>query len=314
METKWLEDFLSLAETRSFSRSAQLRRITQPAFSRRIQALEAWAGTDLVDRSSYPTRLTAAGESVHAQAIEILASLQFTSNLLLRHMSDSQDTIEFSVPHALAATWFPGWIGAIADEMGPIRSRLVSLTEHDAVLRLAEGTSDFLVVYHHPSQPMQISTDRYEMLSVGDETFAPYCRSGSGSGGAQPLDRSAAPMFALAGVSQSAVPFLGYTPGSYLGRLAEQIVRQAQPSPDLHLIYESDMVEGLAVMASQGHGVAFLPSSFARDGFSLTRAGPIADPAWELTLEVRVYRERLDVTRRSKPAAMAFWEHLRARE
>ena len=33
-------------------RSAQLRHVTQPAFSRRIQALEAWAGIDLVDRSS----------------------------------------------------------------------------------------------------------------------------------------------------------------------------------------------------------------------------------------------------------------------
>ena len=73
METKWLEDFVSLAETRSFSRSAQLRHVTQPAFSRRIQALEAWAGTDLVDRSSYPTRLTPAGETFHAQALEILA-------------------------------------------------------------------------------------------------------------------------------------------------------------------------------------------------------------------------------------------------
>ena len=40
MDTKWLEDFVSLAETRSFSRSAQLRHVTQPAFSRRIQALE----------------------------------------------------------------------------------------------------------------------------------------------------------------------------------------------------------------------------------------------------------------------------------
>ena len=40
VETKWLEDFVSLAETHSFSRSAQLRHVTQPAFSRRIQALE----------------------------------------------------------------------------------------------------------------------------------------------------------------------------------------------------------------------------------------------------------------------------------
>ena len=62
METKWLEDFVSLAETNSFSRSAELRHVTQPAFSRRIQSLEAWLGTDLIDRTSYPTRLTHAGE------------------------------------------------------------------------------------------------------------------------------------------------------------------------------------------------------------------------------------------------------------
>ena len=55
-----MEDFVSLAETSSFSRSAQLRHITQPAFSRRIQALEAWAGVHLVERSPYPTRLTGA--------------------------------------------------------------------------------------------------------------------------------------------------------------------------------------------------------------------------------------------------------------
>jgi DNA-binding transcriptional LysR family regulator len=68
MDTKWLEDFVSLAKTRSFSRSAQLRHLTQPAFSRRLRSLQAWAGVALVDRSSYPTRLTAAGTQLHAQA------------------------------------------------------------------------------------------------------------------------------------------------------------------------------------------------------------------------------------------------------
>jgi DNA-binding transcriptional LysR family regulator len=28
--------------------------VTQPAFSRRIQSLENWLGTDLIDRTSYP--------------------------------------------------------------------------------------------------------------------------------------------------------------------------------------------------------------------------------------------------------------------
>ena len=88
METKWLEDFVSLAETRSFSRSAQLRHVTQPAFSRRIQSLEAWAGTDLVDRSSYPTQLTPAGHTLYAQALGLLQALQNT-RALLRDQSSS---------------------------------------------------------------------------------------------------------------------------------------------------------------------------------------------------------------------------------
>ena len=61
MEAKWLEDFLSVARTGSFSLSAAERHITQSAFSRRIKSLEQWVGVALIDRSSYPTRLTAAG-------------------------------------------------------------------------------------------------------------------------------------------------------------------------------------------------------------------------------------------------------------
>lgn len=75
METQWLEDFISLAETHSLSRSAELRHIGQPAFACRIQSLEAWLGADLIDRTSYPTRLTAAGEVFYTQAIEMLSQI-----------------------------------------------------------------------------------------------------------------------------------------------------------------------------------------------------------------------------------------------
>ena len=139
METKWLEDFVSLAETRSFSRSAQLRHVTQPAFSRRIQALEGWAGTDLVDRSSYPTRLTPAGQTLYGQAIEMLQALQSTRAMLRGHSAAAQDVIEFAVPHTLAFTFFPSWVTSLREQFGPMKSRLIALNVHDAVLRLVEG-------------------------------------------------------------------------------------------------------------------------------------------------------------------------------
>ena len=72
MEVKWLEDFLSLAATRSFSRSAEARRVTQSAFSRRIRSLEVWLGTELLDRSTYPITLTADGRIFRETAEEVV--------------------------------------------------------------------------------------------------------------------------------------------------------------------------------------------------------------------------------------------------
>ena len=61
MQIKWIEDLLAINHTKSFSRAAELRFITQSALSRRIKALEEWVGVKLVDRSTYPVELTAAG-------------------------------------------------------------------------------------------------------------------------------------------------------------------------------------------------------------------------------------------------------------
>ena len=52
MNLSWLDDFMSLAGSGNFSRAAEDRQMTQPAFSRRIRALEGWLGTELFDRSS----------------------------------------------------------------------------------------------------------------------------------------------------------------------------------------------------------------------------------------------------------------------
>ncbi len=302
METKWLEDFVSLAETRSFSRSAQLRHVTQPAFSRRIQALEAWAGLDLVDRSAYPTRLTPAGETFHAQALEILGNLQSARNLLRGHQAGAQDMIEFAVPHSLAFTFFPHWVMDLRQQFGNLKSRLIALNVHDAVMQLTEGGCDLLIAYHHASQPLQLSPDRYEMLSLGRETLAPYSKGGPGG----------LPMFSLPAPAGQRVPFLSYAAGAYLGRLVEVINQQATPPLALDPIYETDMAEGLKAMALEGHGLAFLPASSVRKELKAKRLLRAAEPGrHELTMEVRIYRERPELVRHNKPAALALWEFLR---
>jgi LysR family transcriptional regulator, hypochlorite-specific transcription factor HypT len=301
VETKWLEDFVSLAETGSFSRSAQLRHVTQPAFSRRIQALEAWAGIDLVDRSSYPTRLTPAGETLREQALDILNNLQAARNMMRGHRVAGQDTIEFAVPHTLAFTFFPHWLLDLRAHFGALRSRLIALNVHDAALRLSEGGCDLLIAYHHASQPLQLSPDRYEMLTLGTETLAPYAKP----------DAEGRPRFTLPGRDGERVPFLAYGAGAYMARLVEMMLKQADQDPLLETVYETDMAEGLKAMALEGHGVAFLPASSVRKDLRARRlVAAAADPAFELTMQVRIYRERPAAARHLKPGAQALWAHL----
>lgn len=303
METKWLEDFVSLAETRSFSRSAQLRHVTQPAFSRRIQALEAWAGTDLVDRSSYPTRLTPAGRTLYDQSLEMLQALHSTRAALRAHGSSSQDMIEFAVPHTLAFTFFPEWVSRMSERFGPFKSRLIALNVHDAVMRLVEGSCDLLVTYHHESQPFQLDANRYEMLNLGQEVLAPYVRSG-------PDGR---PLYCLPGTATEPLPYLAYAPGAYLGRVTELILKESRVPLHLERVYETDMAEGLKAMALEGHGVAFLPLSAVRKDLRARRlvsAAPPDLPHLQMTMDVRICRERRGPRETGHDKIDALWNFL----
>src|SRR5690606_10354143 len=223
MEAKWLEDFIALAETRSFSRAAELRHITQPAFSRRIQALEAWVGTDLVDRTVYPTRLTPAGETFRAEAIAMLAKLEETRAMLRGMRPASQAVLDFAVPHTLSLTFFPQWLSRIRAEAGLPRftARLMALNVHDAAMSLVQGGSDLAMVYYHPSLPVQLDPRHYDVLVLGTEAVYPYARS----------NPDGTPQYVL-GETQPA-PYLAYAPNAYLGRIAELILSAAQPRPAL---------------------------------------------------------------------------------
>jgi DNA-binding transcriptional LysR family regulator len=301
MDTKWLEDFVSLAQTRSFSRSAQLRHVTQPAFSRRIQALEGWAGVDLVDRSIYPTRLTPAGETFLAQANEMLASLQATRNLMRSHQASASDMIDFALPHTLAFAFFPHWLLELRRSFPQLKTRLIALNVHDAVLRLTEGHCDLLLAYDHPSQPLQLAPERYEMLTLGQETLAPFARA----------DSEGRPVWRLPGSASAKLPFLSYGSGAYMARLVEHILKTAPQAPQLNPVYETDMAESLKAMALEGHGLAFLPASSVKKDVRARRLAAAGEAgAWELTMDVRIVRERPAPGRGAKASAVALWEHL----
>ena len=306
METKWLEDFISLVETKNFSRSAQLRHVTQPAFSRRIRSLENWLGTDLVDRTTFPTRVTPAGMVFYEQALEMLGQINGVRELLRGKRAATQTSIDLAVPHTLSLTFIPKWITELETEFAPINSRLMALNVHDAVLQLVDGGCDLLLCYHHPRQPVQLDPGRYDMLVLGREALRAYAR----------CDKARQPEFTLPGRKTSPIPFLSYTNNAYLGRMVDLILADAKQALHLENHYETDMAEGLKMMALEGRGIAFLPESAVTREVKQKLLAPAGGgrSEWEIEMEIRLYRERPSAARPGKPIVGKLWEFLAERQ
>jgi DNA-binding transcriptional LysR family regulator len=154
--------------------------VTQPAFSRRIQSLENWLGTDLVDRTSYPDPADAGRRSCSTNRRWKCwrRSTACATCCAIQARTPTQ-TIDLAVPHTLSLTFVPKWLTALEQDFAPINSRLMALNVHDAVLQLVEGGCDLLLCYHHPRQPVQLDPGRYDMLVLGRESLRAYARCGA---------------------------------------------------------------------------------------------------------------------------------------
>jgi LysR family transcriptional regulator, hypochlorite-specific transcription factor HypT len=301
LEIKWLEDFLSLAETGSFSRSAELRHVTQPAFSRRIKALENWVGAELIDRTSYPTKLTPAGESFRERATPIVQDVFDARSTLRGQRPIPPDTLSFAVPHALSLNFYPKWLTKVERthfDGAPLTTKLVAANVHDAVMALVEGNCDLLMCYHHPEQPIQLDPKRYAMIPLGTERICPYSKP----------QRDGTPLFELPGKSSQPIPYLAYSPNAFLGHMVEIILDSARRPHHLRRRYETDMAEALKVMAVEGHGVAWLPDSAVTRELKARQLVSAGAEQWCGEMQVRLYRERQS----TKPLLNQLWMYLEA--
>ena len=111
------------------------------------------------------------------------------------------------------------------------------------------------------------------------------------------------------------MPYLGYAPGAYLGRLVDLLLKQSRTAIHLDRVYETDMAEGLKAMAMEGHGIAFLPLSAVKKELrakKLVSAMTADTPELVLRLDIRAYREKPLGKEAAKGTAQALWTYLAA--
>jgi len=72
MELRQLKAFVEIAEAGSITAAAKILRLTQPALSRQIKALEEELEVTLLERGAHSIRLTAAGEVLRSESAKLL--------------------------------------------------------------------------------------------------------------------------------------------------------------------------------------------------------------------------------------------------
>lgn len=304
MQLKWLEDFVALAQTRSFSRAAELRHVTHPAFGRRIRALEDWAGTPLIERGSSPVQLTAAGHSLLEHAQQTSRTLTQARDELQGAAGRQQRSVTVATGRTLARTLVADWLRIIQPvldaEQGELVVRTRSLAETQQML--ARQEADFMLVYHHPLLAVQLSPRQYSHRTWMQDRLVPVSRCDAGGHPRHPLH------------ADTPVPWLAYAPNLALGQLLSDHLANHPAAPRLRRVVDCDSADALLEYALQGAGVAWLPWSLAgaacRQGQlcvlqhapSVTAPHPVADLAVEF--EVRLYRPK----RRLSTLAEAVWQ------
>jgi DNA-binding transcriptional LysR family regulator len=291
-----LLDFQALAELGNFSRAAEARNMTQPAFSRRIRALEDWAGVALFERATAPVTLTEAGQAIQPSMAQALRSLTQGREAAQAAATRSRTTLRFAATHVLSFTFFPSWLRSLEGGQPLEAVQLASDSQQACEALMQQGQAQFLLCHHHPAAPVRLDRARFRSIEIGADILMPVAGA----------DETGAARHTLRGSRPA--PSLGYSPESGLGRIIGAALPESAAAGLAETVFTSHLAAALRSMAVTGRGVAWLPQSLIADDLAagrLVRAGP---DGFDIPVGIHLFRG-IDPL---GPAAEAFWAQIQA--
>ena len=284
LDLNQLEDFRALVEAGNFSRAAARRNVTQPAFSRRIRALEDWAGVTLFERDAQPIALTPAGEALRPLLAEALRCLASGRDAAGAAAAKARTTLRFAATHVLSFTFFPAWWRALEREAPLGAVALISDSLQACEEAMLQGQAGFLLCHHHEAAPSRLDAPGFRAARVGRDRLLPVVAPGAGWGTEGPL------------------PFLAYSPESGLGRILSATLSEVVASR-LDPVFTAHHAAALRTMACTGRGIAWLPESLVAPDLAEGTLRRAEAPAPVVALDIRLVRTAAPLG----PAAEAFW-------
>lgn len=146
MQFQQLQYFVAVAETRHFTRAAELVHVAQPSLSQQIRALERELGADLFLRARGNITLTDAGEALLPLARRILADADTARHEVLELVQLRSGRVRLGATPSLCTGLLPDVLRAFHDRYPGIRLLIEESGSHDLVRELARGALDLALI------------------------------------------------------------------------------------------------------------------------------------------------------------------------
>lgn len=252
MRLEWLEDLLAVAETGSFQHAADRRRLTQSAFSRRIQHIEDQIGVELFDRSRKPVQLHPAMAQQRDQMAKLAHDLRQLLLDLRRGERIALNRITIASQHALTTALTPSILKNIHARHADIHVRLRSANLDECFALLLSRQADIALVYRLPDEPHPIGASFVETAVIGTDQLIPVIAASHSAALALQLDAGE-------------LPYIAYPAEVFLGQaLARFILPQVRSKLRLAPKAETALTLAALELAAIGVAVAWVPGSLAR--------------------------------------------------
>ncbi|GAA0432906.1 LysR family transcriptional regulator [Streptomyces luteireticuli] len=244
-----LEYLVTVIDTGSFTRAAELLHVTQPALSHQIRALERTMGGPLVERLPRSIRPTPLGRAVLPHARATLADAERLRSAACRTTGLDCGELEVATVYSIGLGVLPPVLRAWHRQHPGVRVRLREFRHADELrAAMAAGQADLAV------GPLPEDWDG-PVRELGVEEFVVVLAADDPRAATDPL-----PLHALADR-----PWVHYAPGNGLGEILDRACAAAGFTP--RSAVRAEQTAAVPLLAAAGLGPALVPANIVPPGF-----------------------------------------------
>lgn len=281
-----LHAFRAVAELGNFRRAAESVHISQPAFSRRIDKLEAALGVRLLERTTRRVSLTAVGRDFARKVADLLDDLDGTL-LALRGIAPTRlGEVTVACVPSTVYYYLSQVIRRYRETYPKIRVKIHDAGANEVLAAVARGEADFGLDFIGSQEP------DIEFHPLAQERFVAACRR----------DHALARKRRTTWAELADYDFIAVSKNSGNRLLLDQALASAKRRPEA--IYEAEHVTTLLGLVEAGLGVAAVPAlAMPGKDHPLLVSVPLEEPV--VTRQVGLIRKR---GRTLAPAAQQLYD------